>query len=51
MTDPDSNFRVAIIGSGLAGLTCATALKGFADVQLFEKSVLISSIGLDPGNS
>lgn len=33
--------RIAIIGSGLAGLTCATALKGFADVQLFEKSVFV----------
>ncbi len=33
--------RVAIIGAGLAGLTCATALKGFADVQVFEKSVFV----------
>jgi predicted NAD/FAD-dependent oxidoreductase len=33
--------RVAIIGSGLAGLTCATALRGFADVQLIEKSVFV----------
>ena len=41
MTDSSSNPRIAIIGSGLAGLTCATALKGFADVQLFEKSVFV----------
>ncbi len=41
MADPGNNARVAIIGSGLAGLTCATALKGFADVQLFEKSVFV----------
>ncbi|MCK4710530.1 MAG: NAD(P)-binding protein [Gammaproteobacteria bacterium] len=33
--------RIAIIGSGLAGLTCATALKSFADIQLFEKSVFV----------
>jgi len=33
--------RVAIIGAGLAGLTCATALKGFAEVQVFEKSVFV----------
>jgi renalase len=33
--------RIAIIGAGLAGLTCATALKGFADVQVFEKSVFV----------
>ncbi len=33
--------RIAIIGSGLAGLTCATALRGFAEVQLFEKSVFV----------
>lgn len=32
---------VAIIGSGLAGLTCATALKGLVNVQLFEKSVFV----------
>ena len=31
--------KVAIIGAGIAGLTCATALKGFADVQVYEKSV------------
>ncbi len=36
-----SQPRVAIIGAGLAGLTCATALRGFADVQLFEKSVFV----------
>jgi renalase len=42
MNRTDSNSpRVAIIGSGLAGLTCATALKGFADVQVFEKSVFV----------
>ncbi len=33
--------RVAIIGAGLAGLTCATALKGFADVTVFEKAVFV----------
>ena len=33
--------RVAIIGAGLSGLTCATALKGFAEVQVFEKSVFV----------
>ncbi len=32
---------MAIIGAGLAGLTCATALKGLASVQLFEKSVFV----------
>jgi len=31
--------RIGIIGAGMAGLTCATALKGMADVTLFEKSV------------
>lgn len=31
--------RVSVIGAGMAGLTCATALKGMADVTLFEKSV------------
>ncbi len=43
MTDLEnkSDLRIAIIGSGLAGLTCATALKGFADVQLFEKAVFV----------
>lgn len=42
MTDSDRRSpRIAIIGSGLAGLTCATALQGFADVQLFEKSVFV----------
>ena len=31
---------VAIIGAGLAGLTCATALKGLVEnVKIFEKSV------------
>ncbi|MDJ0880395.1 MAG: FAD-dependent oxidoreductase [Gammaproteobacteria bacterium] len=33
--------RVAVIGAGLAGLTCATALQGFARVQVFEKSVFV----------
>jgi len=33
--------QVAVIGAGLAGLTCATALKGFAQVQVFEKSVFV----------
>jgi len=36
-----SSPRVAIIGAGMAGLTCATALKGMADVTLFEKSVFV----------
>ena len=35
---PIKSPQIAIIGSGLAGLTCATALQGFADVQVFEKS-------------
>lgn len=38
---PDSSPRIAIIGAGIAGLTCATALKGFAHVQVFEKSVFV----------
>jgi renalase len=33
--------RIAIIGAGLAGLTCATALKGLAQVQVFEESVFV----------
>jgi renalase len=33
--------RIAIIGAGLAGLTCATALKGLASVQVFEESVFV----------
>ncbi len=33
--------RIAIIGAGLAGLTCATALKGLANVQVFEESVFV----------
>lgn len=33
--------RIAIIGAGLAGLTCATSLKGFAEVKVFEKSVFV----------
>ncbi len=33
--------RIAIIGAGLAGLTCATALKGMAGVTVFEKSVFV----------
>ncbi len=33
--------RIAIIGAGLAGLTCATALKGLASVQVFEASVFV----------
>lgn len=42
MTNKNSKLpRIAIIGSGLAGLTCATALRGFAEVQLFEKSVFV----------
>jgi hypothetical protein len=32
---------IAIIGAGLAGLTCATALRGLAHVELFEKSVFV----------
>ena len=36
-----SSPRIAIIGAGMAGLTCATALKGMADVTLFEKSVFV----------
>lgn len=40
-TDKSTMPRVAIIGAGLSGLTCATALKGFADVQVFEKSVFV----------
>jgi predicted NAD/FAD-dependent oxidoreductase len=38
---PRSSPRIAIIGAGMAGLTCATALKGMADVTLFEKSVFV----------
>ncbi len=46
MTEKKDEFtsklpRIAIIGSGLAGLTCAIALKSIADVQLFEKSVFV----------
>lgn len=41
MSQAHKTPRIAIIGSGLAGLTCATALKGFADVQVFEKSVFV----------
>jgi renalase len=36
-----SKPRIAIIGGGLAGLTCATALKGLASVQVFEESVFV----------
>ncbi len=32
---------VAVIGAGIAGLTCATALKGFAQVQVYEKAVFV----------
>ncbi len=36
----DKQPSVAIIGAGLAGLTCATALKGLVEnVKIFEKSV------------
>lgn len=41
MTGDTQLPRVAIIGAGLAGLTCATALKGLADVQVYEKSVFV----------
>ncbi len=34
-----SGPKIAVIGSGLAGLTCATALKQRAIVTIFEKSV------------
>lgn len=37
----DSKPRIAIIGAGLAGLTCATALKSMADVKVFEKAVFV----------
>jgi len=33
--------RIAIIGAGLAGLTCATALKGLASVRMFEQAVFV----------
>lgn len=33
--------HIAIIGAGLSGLTCATSLQGFADIQVFEKSVFV----------
>ena len=33
--------RIAVIGAGLAGLTCATALKGLASVKVFEASVFV----------
>ncbi len=36
-----TGHRVAIVGAGMAGLTCATALKGLADVTVFEKSVFV----------
>jgi predicted NAD/FAD-dependent oxidoreductase len=36
----DNKPSVAIIGAGLAGLTCGTALKGMVDkVRIFEKSI------------
>ena len=39
--DASPELRVAVIGAGLAGLTCATALKGFARVKVFEKAVFV----------
>lgn len=33
--------RIAVIGAGLAGLTCASSLGGFADVKVFDKSVFV----------
>lgn len=33
--------RIAIIGAGLAGLVCATALKGLANVKIFEEAVFV----------
>ncbi len=41
MTTTSSRPSIAIIGAGIAGLTCATALKGFADIQVFEKAVFV----------
>lgn len=41
---PDNNSyqpKIAIIGAGLSGLTCATALKGLASVKVFEESVFV----------
>jgi hypothetical protein len=41
MTEKTDQPKVAIVGGGLAGLTCAAALKGLADVEIFEKSVFV----------